>query len=100
MPRLVGPLPGQTTNLIFLGAIVVGIGFGLLTGGRIENLGRLRFRWAWLVLSALVIREAILLTPLNTVNGAQYVYLLGLVVIVAWTIWHWRALRGIWLVSL
>ena len=86
--------------MIFLAAIALGVVFGLVTGGRVANLARLRFRWAWLVLAALLIREAILLTPLNAVNGAQYVYLLGLVVIVAWTIFHWRRLRGIWLVTL
>ena len=86
--------------MIFLAAIVLGAGFGLVTRGRIENLARLQFRWPWLVLAALIVREAVLLTPLNGVEGAQYVYLLGLVVIVAWTIWHWRRLRGIWLVTL
>jgi uncharacterized protein DUF5317 len=85
--------------LIFLAAIVLGAAFGLLTRGKIENLARLQFRWPWLVLAALIVREAILLTPLNSVEGAQYVYLLGLVVIVGWTIWHWRRLRGIWLVT-
>jgi len=85
--------------LIFLAAIVLGAGFGLLTRGRIENLARLQFRWPWLVLAALIVREAILLTPLNSVDGAQYAYLLGLVVIVGWTIWHWRGLRGVWLVT-
>jgi len=85
--------------LIFLAAIVLGAGFGLLGRGKIENLARLQFRWPWLVLAALIVRGAILLTPLNSVEAARYVYLLGLVVIVAWTIWHWRRLRGIWLVT-
>ena len=86
--------------MIFFAAIGLGIVLGMLTGGRIENLARLQFRWPLLVLAALIVREAILLTPLNAVNGAQYVYLLGLVVIVGWTVWHWRRLRGIWLVTL
>ncbi len=85
--------------MIFLAAIVLGAGFGLLGRGKIENLARLQFRWPWLVLAALIVRGAILLTPLNSVEAARYVYLLGLVVIVAWTIWHWRRLRGIWLVT-
>jgi uncharacterized protein DUF5317 len=86
--------------LIFLAAIVLGAGFGLLMRGRIENLTTLRFRWPWLVLAALIVREAILLTPLNNVEGAQYVYLFALVVIVAWTNWHWRRVPGLWLVSI
>lgn len=86
--------------MIFIAAIVLGLVFGVLTGGRVENLAKLRFRWPALVLVALIVRAAILITPLNAVDGAQYVYLLGLVVIVAWTIWHWRRLRGVWVVSL
>lgn len=86
--------------MIFFAAVVLGAAFGVVTRGKLENLARLRFRWPWLILVALVVRVAILLTPLNTVDGAQYVYLLGLVVIVAWTIWHWRRIRGAWLVTL
>jgi Family of unknown function (DUF5317) len=86
--------------LIFLAAVVLGLAAGLLTGGRIENLARLRFRWPWLIVAALLVREAILLTPLNHVEGAQYAYLIALVVIVAWTNWHWRRVPGLWLVSL
>ena len=85
--------------MIFFAAVVLGAAFGVLTGGKLENLASLRFRWPWLILVALVVRQAILLTPLNTVDGAQYVYLLGLVVIVAWTIWHWQRVRGAWLVT-
>ena len=85
--------------MIFLAAVVVGLVAGLLTRGRIENLARLQFRWPWLIVAALVVREAVLVTPLNNVGGAQYVYLFALVVIVAWTNWHWRRVPGLWLVS-
>jgi len=86
--------------LLFLFAIVLGLVLGLVTGGSFDNLTRMRFRWPWLVVGAIVVREAIVLTPLNQVNGAQYVYLAALVAIVAWTNWHWRVIRGIWLVSI
>ena len=86
--------------MIFLAGIVLGLGAGLLAGGRIENLARLRFRWPLLLVGAVLVREAILVTPLNTVEGAQYVYLLALVVIVAWANWHWRRVAGIWIVSI
>ena len=86
--------------MLFLIPIVVGLGLGLLAGGKLENLTRLQFRWPWVVVGAVLVREVILLTPLNTVEGVQYAYLVALVVIVAWTNWHWRSVRGIWIVSI
>ncbi|TMD96477.1 MAG: hypothetical protein E6I72_09360 [Chloroflexi bacterium] len=86
--------------MLFLLAIGLGLVFGLLTGGRLTNLLAIKFRWPWLVLAAVVVRDAALLTPLNGVAGVQYAYLVGLVAIVAWTVWHWRRLRGIWIVTL
>src|SRR5438094_10654172 len=69
-------------------------------GGRLQNLALLRFRWPWLIVGAIVVREVILLTPLNRVEGSQYAYLVALVVIVAWTNWHWRRIPAICVISL
>ena len=85
--------------MLFLFAIVLGIVFGLVTGGRVGNLARLRFRWPWLILAALVIREITVRTPLNRIEGAQYLYVLALAGIVAWSAWHVRRIRGIWPVT-
>ena len=85
--------------MFFIFAIVAGLVFGLVTGGKLGNLGQVRFRWPWLVVAAVVVREAVLLTPLNGVEGAQYVYVLSLLGIAAWTVVHWRRLRGIWVVT-
>ena len=85
--------------MLWVFAIVVGLVFGLVTGGRIANLGLLRFRWPWLILAAVAIRAAVLLTPLNRVAGAQYLYVLALVAIMVWTILHIKRLPGIWLVT-
>ena len=85
--------------MLFLFAIVVGIVFGLVVGGRVGNLARLKFRWPWVILVAVVVRTATQLPPLSRVEGAQYAYMLTLAVIVAWTIWHWDRLPGIWLVT-
>jgi hypothetical protein len=52
------------------------------------------------VLGVIVVRFLVLATPLNAVEGAQYLYVLALAAIVAWTAWHVRRLRGIWLISL
>lgn len=85
--------------MLWLFAIVIGVVFGVVTGGKIGNLARLRFRWPWLIFAAVVVREAVVLTPLNRVDGARYAYVLSLAAIVAWTIWQFDRLRGIWLIS-
>jgi hypothetical protein len=85
--------------LLFVAAILLGLVFGLLTGGRLENVARLRFRWPWLLLGAVVVREIILLTPLGRSDGARFIYIAALIVILTWTIQHWQLVRGIWLAS-
>ena len=85
--------------MLWLAAMALGLVAGLVTGGSIDNFARVRFRWPLVVLAAVVIRETVLLTPLNHVDGAQYVYLAALAAIVAWTIWHFDLLPGVWLVS-
>jgi hypothetical protein len=85
--------------VIWLGALVLGLGFGLITGGSIDNFSRLKFRLPLLVLLAVVIREALLLTPLGRVEGSEYVYVAALAGIVAWTVLHFDRLPGIWFVT-
>ncbi len=85
--------------MLWLAAMALGLVVGLVTGGSIDNFARIRFRWPLVVLGAVVIREAILLTPLNHVEGAQYVYVLALAAIVAWTVWHFDLLPGVWLIT-
>src|SRR5207253_2079210 len=85
--------------MLWLFAIVLGVVFGLVTGGRIGNLAGLRFRWPWLIIAAVVVRESVVLTPLGRVDGARYAYVLALAAIVAWTIWQFDRVRGIWLIT-
>jgi hypothetical protein len=85
--------------LLWVGALGIGLVAGLVSGGHIENLGRLHFRWPWLVVVVLVVREALLLTPLNRVDGVQYAYVAALAALVGWTVWNVRRIAGIWLVT-
>lgn len=85
--------------MLFVGAILLGLAFGLLTGGRLENVARLRFRWPWLLVGAVAVREVVLLTPLGRSDAGRYVYVAALVAILGWTVWHWPRLRGVWIVS-
>jgi hypothetical protein len=85
--------------VLWIAALGIGIAAGYLIGGRIDNLSHLRFRWPWLVVAALVVRTAILVTPLRHVDGVQYLYLAALTALVAWTLWQIELIRGIWLVA-
>ena len=85
--------------MLFVAAIVLGLVFGLLTGGRLENVARLRFRRPWLLIGAVLVREVILLTPLGAYDGARFAYVAALIVILTWTVLHWPIARGVWLAS-
>lgn len=79
--------------------MAAGVVAGLLVGGRFGNLARLRFRWPWLIVAAVLIRLAVVLPPLNHYDASRFAYIAALAAIVAWTLWHVRRLRGIALVS-
>jgi hypothetical protein len=85
--------------MLVLVPLVAGLLIGLATGGNIGNLAHLRFRWPWFVLAVLVIREAVLLTPLNRIEGVQYVYVAALAALIVWTAWHIRLVPGVWVVT-
>jgi hypothetical protein len=86
--------------VLLLGAPVIGIVLALLTGGSIANWDRVRFRWPWLILVALLVRVAAAYTPLSGIDAVRYAYVLFLVLLIAWTLLHLRALPGVWLVSI
>jgi hypothetical protein len=81
-------------------AIAFGLLLGLLGGGNLSNLARLKFRWPLFIVGAVLLRYVVIFSPLNRVEGAQYVYALSLGLIVLWTVWHLRRLPGVWLVTL
>ena len=85
--------------MLWLLAMLLGLVLGLGAGGHLENLLRLRFRWPLLVVAAVIVRGAVEVSPLNRVEGAQYVYLLSLLAIAGWTVWHVKLLPGVWAVS-
>jgi uncharacterized protein DUF5317 len=85
--------------VLVLVPLVVGLVIGVAAGGKIGNLANLSFRWPWFVLVVLVIREAVLLTPLNRIDGVQYVYAAALAALVVWTALHIKRLAGVWLVT-
>jgi len=80
-------------------AIAFGLLLGIAGGGNLSNLARLKFRWPLLLVAAVVLRYAVIFSPLSRTEGAQYVYAASLALIVLWTIWHFKRLPGVWLVT-
>lgn len=85
--------------MLLLGGLVIGLAIGVATGGKFGRLSTLRFRWPYFVLAVLLVKEVVLVTPLNRVDGVQFVYAASLAALVGWTIWHLDLLPGVWLVS-
>jgi hypothetical protein len=85
--------------LLWIGALGLGLIAGFVMGGSLDNLSRLRFRWLWIVVAVLIVRAAVLVTPLRAMDGVQYVYLAALTALVAWAIWQIELVRGIWLIA-
>jgi uncharacterized protein DUF5317 len=81
--------------LLLLVPLILGLLIGVATGGKLSHLADLKLRWPWLVLAVLVIREAVLLRPLNQIEGIQYVYAAALAGLVAWTAWHIKRVPGV-----
>lgn len=73
---------------------------GLARGGTLANLGRIQFRWPWVIVVAVLVRLAMSIPPVARIDASRYVYALALAAIVAWTIWQIKRVRGVWLVSL
>lgn len=84
--------------LLLIGA-AVGLALGLLTGGSFQNLLSRRLRWPLLVVAAFVVRELEIRTPLADSPLTPVAFVLSLVVLIGWTLWHRHELPGIWLVS-
>ncbi len=57
------------------------------------------FRWPGVVIAALLVREAIALTPLGRIDALRFVYPLFLAVLLGWSAWHLNRMPGVWIVS-
>jgi len=85
--------------VVWLAALAIGLVGGLATGGKIGNLARLRFRWPWLIIAAVVVRVVTVSPPLTSIEGSQWAYVGALTAVLAWTIWQIDRVPGIWLVA-
>jgi hypothetical protein len=83
---------------LILGALV-GAAAGLGAGGSLRRLGTIRLRWPLVVIAALAVREAGVLTPLSRSPLAAPIYTTAIVALLAWIVWHARLLPGMWLLA-
>ncbi len=80
--------------------LLIGAVAGLAAGGRLQNWLDAPFRWPGLVIGAVVVREAVALTPLDRIEALRYAYVLFILVLLGWTAWHIKRMPGVWIVSI
>ena len=78
--------------MFILYAIPIGIVGGYLLGGRLDRLGDLRFRWAWLAVAGLVVQVALFSPLLAPVVGdlGPAVYVLSTAAVFVAVLRNWR----------
>jgi Family of unknown function (DUF5317) len=78
--------------VFILYALPLGILLGFLRGGRLGNLGELRFEWGWLVLAGLAAQVAIFSPQVGAVVGgaAPVLYVASSLVVLAAVLRNWR----------
>ena len=86
--------------MLLIVPLALGAMAGLVAGGRMVNWLDIPWRWPWIVVAAVLVREAVALTPLNRVDSLRYVYVLFIAVLLGWTAWHVKRLPGVWIISL
>jgi len=84
--------------LLLVGA-TLGLVAGLLSGGGVNHLLARRLRWPLVVVAAFLVKELELRSPLGTSGAGPVAFVLSLVVLIAWAVWHRDVLRGILLLA-
>jgi hypothetical protein len=86
--------------LLLLVPLAIGAIAGVVAGGRMTNWLDTPMKAPWVVIVALVVKEAVEVTPLNRVDWLRYVYVLFIAVLIGWTVWNSNRLPGVWIVSI
>jgi hypothetical protein len=85
--------------LLVLLPLAIGAIAGLAAGGRMRNWLDAPFKWPGVVVGALLVREAVALTPLSRIDALRYVYVLFILVLLGWTAWNIKRMPWVWVVS-
>src|SRR5262245_33013497 len=89
----------RPTLVLLLAGAALGLVAGLLTGGSFGNLLARRLRWPLLVVAAFVVRELLIRTPFATSDLVPAAFVLSLLVLIRWAVWHRHELPGILIVA-
>ncbi len=79
---------------------LIGLAASLVSGGRLTRLTEIRFRWPLLVLAALLVKELGILGPLAHSPLTPALFVVSQLALIAWTLWHVRRLRLVWVVTI
>lgn len=85
--------------MLLLAAALLGLLAGLLSGGSLRHLFKLRFQWPLLVVLALLVKQLSIFGPLAGSPLGPWLYAASLVGLIGWILWHRAALRGAWLLA-
>jgi len=87
--------------MFILYAVPIGIVAGFLLGGRLDRLGDLQLRWAWLAVAGLVAQLLLFADPIATSVGdfGPPIYVLSTAAVLVAVVRNWR-IPGMWLVAL
>jgi Family of unknown function (DUF5317) len=85
--------------MLLVAGAFLGLLAGLATGGSLRNLAERRLRWPLVVVAALVVKELGVRTELGTSSLAPWAFVLSLVALIVWALWHRDRLPGIWIVA-
>ncbi|MDT3699118.1 MAG: DUF5317 domain-containing protein [Thermincola sp.] len=84
---------------MFLETIILAVLVGLITGGRLTNLGRLDFRYFYLVIAAYLIQAGIdHWGPVRSFGGYPYLHVISYFILF-FVLWQNRRMPGMYLVS-
>ena len=85
--------------MLLVASAVGGLLAGLVTGGSLPALLRLRLRWPLVVVAALSVRLLGMSGPLATSPLTPFLFPAALTALLVWALWHRRVLRGVWVVA-
>ncbi len=88
--------------MFILYAVPFGLAVGLVLGGRVDGLAAIRFRWAWLILGAMIVQAVLFIGPVARVVPESFgvsLYVASTAAALVGVIANWR-IPGVPLVAL
>jgi hypothetical protein len=87
--------------MFILYAVIIGLGLGVLVGGRVSGIGAIHFRWGWLAVLGFGIQVVLFSAPVTERIGSLGVPIyVGSTALVLVALLRNAALPGLWIVAL